>query len=165
MKIDINNKTTKIKLLILDVDGVLTDGSVYVDRNGNEMLKFSRIDGRGIYLLKEKGLKTAVITSEDSEIVKARMKKLRIDEIYVNIEDKIKVYNEIKKKQSLEDKNICFLADDTQDLEVLKLVGLSCCPLNAQKIVKEHSIYKSPFKGGKGFVRDVCNLIIENLQE
>jgi len=163
--VNFKNIIKELKLVILDVDGVFTDGSVYVDSNGNEMLKFSRIDGRGISLLREKGLKTAIITSEDSEIVKVRMKKLKIEEIYVNIRDKIKVYEELKKKYSLEDKNICFLADDTQDLEVLKLVGLSCCPLNAQKIIKDHSIYKSSFKGGKGFVRDVCNLIIENLSK
>ena len=81
-----------LKLVIFDVDGVFTDGSVYVDINCNEMLKFSRIDGRGIYLLRQTGLKTAVITSEDSEIVKARMKKLKIDEIFVNIKDKLKLY-------------------------------------------------------------------------
>ena len=69
--------------------------------------------------------------------------------------------SKLKEKYSLEDKNISFLGDDTQDVEILKKVGLSCCPKNAQKAIKEISLYRSPFKGGKGFVRDVCNLILD----
>ncbi len=160
---DLKKIIKELKLIIFDVDGVFTDGSVFLSENGKEMLKFSRIDGRGISLIRQKDFKTAVITSEDSEIVKLRMNKLKIDNIFVGIKDKMNIYNELKSKYSLNDNNICFLGDDTQDLEILKIVGFSCCPSNAQRIVKEHSIYKSSFKGGEGFVRDVCNLILENL--
>ena len=153
----------KLKLIIFDIDGVFTDGSIYLDENDNETLKFSRIDGKGIELLRKNYYKLAVITSENSEIVKLRMEKLKITDIFIGIKDKIKIYNNLKEKYQLEDSNICFLGDDIQDLGILKKVGLSCCPLNAQQIVKENSIYKSPFKGGDGFVRDVCNIILENL--
>ena len=152
-----------LKLIIFDVDGVFTDGSVYLDNKNNESLRFSRIDGKGIELLLEKGFDLAVITSENSEIVKSRMEKLKIRDIFIDIKDKIKIYNELKEKYKLEDKNICFLGDDIQDLNILKIVGFSCCPINAQRVVKENSIYNSPLKGGEGFVRDVCNLILENL--
>ncbi len=152
-----------LKLIIFDVDGVFTDGSIYLDNKNNEFLRFSRIDGKGIELLHKKGLDLAVITSENSEIVKSRMKKLKIRDIFIDIKDKMKKYNELKEKYKLEDKNICFLGDDIQDLDILKIVGFSCCPINAQRVVKENSIYNSPFKGGEGFVRDVSNLILENL--
>ena len=152
----------KLKLVIFDVDGVFTDGSVYLSEDGKEMMKFSRIDGRGIRLLRQQGLKTAVITSEETNIVKFRMEKLEIDEIYMGISNKIKIYNILKEKYNLTNENICYLGDDTNDLEILKVVGLSCCPKNAQNIVKSISEYVSDYKGGKGFVRDVCNLIIEN---
>lgn len=161
-KLDLKNIVKELKLIIFDVDGVFTDGSVYLDEKGNEMLKFSRIDGRGISLIRKRELKMAVISSEDSNIVKIRMRKLNIDEVFIGIDNKLEIYKKLKEKYRLEDKNICFLGDDTQDLDVLKRVGLSCCPINAQKEVKEICLYKSPFKGGEGFVRDVCNLILEN---
>jgi len=155
----------KLNLVIFDVDGVFTNGSIYLSEDGKEMMKFSRIDGRGIRLLREQGFKTAVITSEETPIVKFRMEKLKIDEIYMGILNKITIYNQLKKKYNLDDENICYLGDDTNDLEILKIVGLSCCPKNAQNIVKKISKYISDYKGGEGFVRDVCNLIIENYQD
>lgn len=154
--------TKELKLIIFDVDGVFTDGSFYLDEKGKEMLKFSRIDGKGVELLRKEGFKTAVISSEDSVISKIRMKKLKIDNIFIGVQDKKKVYDELKEIYRLDDKNICYLGDDIQDLEILTVVGFSCCPKNAQKIIKENSHYKSPFNGGEGFVRDVCNLILDN---
>ncbi len=154
----------KLTLVIFDIDGVFTNGSIYLNEDGGEMMKFSRIDGRGIRLLKKQGFKTVVITSEETSIVKFRMEKLKIDEIYMGIHSKIMIYNQLKNKFKLTDENICYLGDDTNDLEIMKIVGLPCCPKNAQEIVKQNSKYISNFKGGKGFVRDVCNLIIENVQ-
>lgn len=161
--LDLRKIVKSLRLIIFDVDGVFTDGSVYLDENGKETLKFSRIDGKGIELLMNKGFVTAVITSEDSEIVRKRMKKLKIPDIYTNIKDKMTPYNNLKKKYSIADKNICFLGDDIQDLEIIKKVGFSCCPVNAQKIIKENVHYVSALKGGEGFIRDISNLIIENL--
>lgn len=161
--VDLKKIVKELKLIIFDIDGVFTDGSIYLDENNNETLKFSRIDGKGIELLRKNQFRLAVITSENSEIVKMRMEKLKIEDIFIGIKNKIKIYCELKEKYELEDKNICFLGDDIQDLEILKKVGLSCCPQNAQQIIKEISLYKSPFKGGDGFVRDVCNLILRNL--
>ncbi len=163
--VNLKNIIQKLKLVIFDVDGVFTNGAVYLSQDGVESMKFSRIDGRGIRLLREKGLKTAVITSEDTPIVDNRMTKLRIDDIFIGIDNKITIYNELKKKYNLEDENICYLGDDTNDLAILRIVGLSCCPKNAQNIVKQNSKYLSEYKGGKGFVRDVCNLIIESFQD
>lgn len=157
--------TTLLKLIIFDVDGVFTDGSVYLDEEGKESLKFSRIDGKGIELLIKSGFKTTVITSEDSQIVRSRMKKLKIHEIFTNIKDKLKIYELLKKKFSLIDENICFLGDDIQDLHIMKKVGFSCCPANAQNVIKDISHYISPLKGGEGFIRDVSNIILESLSD
>ena len=163
--VNLKEMIQKLKLVIFDVDGVFTDGSVYVNEDGKELMKFSRIDGRGIRLLRQQGLKTAVITSEETSIVKFRMEKLEIDDIYMGISNKIKIYNKLKEKYNLADESICYLGDDTNDLEILKIVGLSCCPKNAQNIVKSTSEYVSDYEGGNGFIRDVCNLIIQKLKE
>mgnify|MGYP001040110961 CR=1 FL=1 len=155
------DKTDKIRLVIFDVDGVFTDGSVYLDEKGKEMLRFSRVDGKGIELLRKNGIKTAVISSEYSEIVKKRMEKLMIDQVYFGIKDKVKVYEKLKNKYLLNDEVICFCGDDIQDLEVIKMAGFSCCPQNAQEEIKKACDYISERFGGNGFVRDVCNMMVE----
>lgn len=160
-KIDLSDKINKIKLLIFDVDGVFTDGSVYLNEDGQQTLKFSRIDGKGIALVRNQGIRTAVITSENSQIVQQRMNKLNIKDVYIGIQDKIRIYEALKEKYSLIDEEICFCGDDVQDLEVIQNVGLSCCPSNAQEIIKKSCDYKSNFSGGMGFVRDICNLICD----
>ena len=153
-------KVKNISLIIFDVDGVFTDGKVYLNKKGEEMLKFSRIDGKGIELIKGRGIRTAIITSEDSEIVRKRMEKLRIDDIYIGIKDKLEIYDKLKNIYNLKDENICFCGDDLQDLNLIKQAGFSACPKNAQEEIKRYSIYISEFFGGDGFVRDVCNIIL-----
>jgi len=155
-KIDVSN----VKMVIFDVDGVFTDGSVYLDKDGKENLRFSRIDGKGIELLRNAGFIVSVISSEDSDIVRKRMEKLKIKEIYLGIRNKLKIYKNLKNKYDLYDKNVAFCGDDVQDIPVLEKVGLRCCPLNAQEEVKKICHFKSDLKGGEGFVRDVANLIL-----
>ena len=155
-----DHKIKNIKMVIFDVDGVFTDGSVYVNENGNEMLKFSRIDGKGIELLKENSFIIAVISSEKSSIIEKRMLKLGINELYLGVIEKDEIYEELKNKHSLRDINICFCGDDIQDLELIKKAGFSCCPKNAQRSIKSTVDYESNLSGGKGFVREICNLLV-----
>jgi len=155
----IKNKEN-IKFVIMDVDGVLTDGSVYVNNKGNEILKFSRIDGKGIELLQENNILTGVISQEDASAVKHRMKKLKIDFISLGIKNKIDIYTKWKKDLNLEDNQICVCGDDISDLLILKQAGFSCAPENAISEVKSNVDYVSKFKGGEGFIRDVCNIIL-----
>jgi len=157
----LKEKIKPIKMVIFDVDGVFTDGSVYLDKAGRENLKFSRIDGKGIEILKKQNIKTAIITAENSEIVKLRMEKLKIDDIFIGERDKIKIFGFLKDKYSFEDKNICFAGDDLQDLEPIKTAGLSVCPANAQQDIKNNCDYISALTGGQNFVREICNIIIE----
>ena len=144
----------------MDIDGVFTDGSVYVDSHGNEMLKFSRIDGKGIELIRGKKILTGVISQEDSDSSRSRMKKLQIDYIALGIKNKLTIYDEWKKDLNLEDANICVCGDDVSDLQILKHAGFSCAPVNAIDEVKSVVDYISNYKGGEGFIRDICNIIL-----
>jgi len=152
---DISN----LKLIIFDIDGVFTDGSVYLNKNGDELLKFSRLDGKGIELLFKEGFNIAIISTEDSEITKKRMGKLNITDYYLGVKNKLEIYNKLKKKYNVSDTEVCFCGDDVSDLEVLKKVGFSCCPCNAQPGVKRVCKYNSSYEGGRGFVRDISNII------
>ncbi|MDG6219646.1 MAG: HAD hydrolase family protein, partial [Candidatus Thermoplasmatota archaeon] len=101
------------------------------------------------------------ISAEESEIVRKRMEKLQIKEIHLGIKDKLYVYNALKEKYNLSDDEICFCGDDIQDISILKKTGFSACPKNAQEKVKETCNYISEKKGGNGFVREICNLIVD----
>ncbi len=149
-----------IKMVIFDVDGVFTDGSVYIDPKGREMIKFSRIDGKGIELVIQEGIHIGVISSEASDAVKFRMNKLNIHEVHLGIKNKLEVYNSIKEKYELSDQEICYCGDDVQDIQILTKCGFSCCPINAQNEVKDICDYISEYEGGNGFVRDICNIIL-----
>ena len=154
----------KVKMAIFDVDGIFTDGSVYVDSTGGELIKFSRIDGKGIELLIEAGIHIGVISSEASDAVKFRMEKLNISEVHLGIKNKLEIYNRIKEKFHLSDHEICYCGDDIQDVPVLKQCGFSCCPKNAQNEVKHICDYVSEYEGGNGFVRDVCIKILDAIK-
>ena len=161
-KLNLSKTAGKIKAIIFDFDGVFTDGLVYLDEEGSETMKFSRLDGKGIELARKAGLITAVISSENSMIALQRIKKLKIDEAFLGEKNKIKSYNRIMKKYKLKDDEICFCGDDVQDMEVMDRSGLSCAPSNAVDEVKKISKYVSSFQGGSGFVRDVCNLLLNS---
>ena len=135
----------QIKLVIFDVDGIFTDGSVYVNEQGKEMLKFSRIDGKGIELLSNAGIKTAVITSEESSIVKLRMKKLNIKYVYTGIKNKEKIYELLKKEFSLIDEELAYCGDDVADLCGIKKAGFTACPQNSVEVVKHECHYVSRY--------------------
>ena len=158
-----SSKLKKIKLIIFDIDGVFTDGSVYLDDEGKEILRFSRIDGKGLELLRKEGIDVAVISSEDSKSVQSRMKKLNFPDnsIFLGVKNKIKIYEDLKIKKPITDEEIAFLGDDVQDIEIMKNCGFSASPINAQEKVKIISDYISPLKGGEGFIRDVINKLLE----
>ena len=146
-------------MVLFDVDGIFTDGCVYLDKNGDEMLKFSRIDGKGIELIRNRFI-IGVISSEDSEVIRNRMKKLQLNEIMVGVKNKLECYTKLKEKYNLTDEEILYAGDDVQDIEILKKCGVSCCPYNAIDGVKNICDIISKYKGGEGFVRDICELLI-----
>lgn len=153
-------KKRNIKFLIMDVDGVLTDGSIYVDHKGNESIRFSRIDGKGLELLRNSGVRLGVISQENVPAVLHRLRKLKIDIFSLGEKEKTRVYEKWKLEYKLKDAEICVCGDDLNDLPLLKRAGLSCAPVNALPAVKSNADFVSALKGGEGFVREVCEMLI-----
>jgi 3-deoxy-D-manno-octulosonate 8-phosphate phosphatase (KDO 8-P phosphatase) len=151
-----------IKLLLLDVDGVMTDGGLYFSNSGDEFKRFNSQDGYGITKLQRAGIKVGIITGRLSKIVKRRAKELEITEVYQNFKNKIDAYKSIKNKFDLTDANIAYIGDDEFDLAVLKCVGFSAAPADAVPVVKKQVHYVCVRSGGNGAVREVIDLILKN---
>jgi len=151
-----------IKLLLLDVDGVMTDGGIYYSNAGDEMKKFNVQDGYGIAKLQRAGLTVGIITGRASTIVKRRAEELGIQEVYQNFENKLDAYETIKKKFHYIDANIAYIGDDEFDLPVLKCAGFSAAPADAVSLVRKHVQYVCLRGGGHGAVREVIDLILKN---
>lgn len=149
-----------IKLLAMDVDGVLTDGGMYYSEDNNELKKFCTRDGKGIELIRNAGIKTAILTQEETEIVKRRAKKLKIDYLYQNVHNKKEIIKEIATKEKLLLDQVAYIGDDLNDLETLKAVGFSATPSDGTMENKKVVDYICKKKGGEGCVREICELII-----
>ena len=150
----------EIKLLALDVDGVLTDGSIYIDANGNESKKFYVHDGYGIVSIREKyGIETVIISGRSSEALLYRLKELNITKFWVGQTDKLAAINIILQEGSIASHQILFVGDDIPDLDVIENVGLFVAVSNAHKMVKNKAHYITQKAGGQGAVREVCDLI------
>jgi len=153
-----------IKLFLSDVDGTLTDGGMYYDGCGNELKKFHTHDGKGFELLKRKGIKVGIITSEDTPIVSERAKKLKVDYLYQGIEHKgkLEVAKKICKKESIELQEVAYIGDDINCQELLENVGLAACPNNSQADIKHIlNILQLSRNGGDGAVREFVNIILD----
>lgn len=137
MKI-LKHKAQKIKWFIMDVDGVLTDGKIIYDNMGNELKNFSVKDGLGIALLHRAGIKTAIITGRNSDIVIKRAKELKISEIAQNADNKLKIYKSLKDKYRFKDEEALYIGDDYNDLPVLRKVGFPATVPSAPDLVKRN---------------------------
>jgi 3-deoxy-D-manno-octulosonate 8-phosphate phosphatase (KDO 8-P phosphatase) len=153
-------RATHIRLLVLDVDGVLTDGRLYYDQAGNEMKAFSTRDGFGIKALQRFDIGVAIITGRSSTIVQRRAEELGISLVYQGCIKKIDAFNHMLQKTGLEEKQVCFAGDDWIDIPVLERVGLAVTVADADPLVQSrvHWITENP--GGKGAVREICHLIL-----
>jgi 3-deoxy-D-manno-octulosonate 8-phosphate phosphatase (KDO 8-P phosphatase) len=150
-----------IALLLLDVDGVLTDGGIYYTESGEEMKRFDTQDGYGIVRLQKAGVAIAILTGRYSRLVERRAQELGISEIYQNVENKGEAYAAIKTRLGLKDHQIAYIGDDEPDLPVLKQVGFSAAPANAAGVVQKAAEYVCRRKGGEGAVREVIDLILK----
>lgn len=155
-------KALKIKLLLTDVDGVLTDTGVYYSAKGEEMKRYSIRDGMGVERLRNIDVETGIITGEDTDIVKSRAVKLKIQELHLGVREKEKKVNEICERKNLSKDEIAYIGDDTNDIEVMKIAGLTACPKDATKFAKEYADIIVENKGGYGAFRDFAELIIES---
>jgi YrbI family 3-deoxy-D-manno-octulosonate 8-phosphate phosphatase len=147
-------------MLLMDVDGVLTDGGMYYTESGDELKKFNTRDGHGITLLHAAGVKTALVTRERTAIVTRRAAKLGISEVQQGVMDKLPVVKAILEKHGITGDAACYVGDDLGDLEVMKFVGVSVAVADALPGIKRIARYVTKQRGGEGAVREVCDLIL-----
>ncbi len=152
----------RIKMFIMDVDGTLTDGKIYIGEKGELFKTFNVKDGLGIKLLLDASIVPVMITGRQSKILTIRAHELGVKEVYQNVNNKIKVYTYLKEKYSLEDYEIAFVGDDLNDLNLMKIVGLKLTVANAIQELIEISDYTSHLDGGNGAVRDIINKLLLN---
>jgi 3-deoxy-D-manno-octulosonate 8-phosphate phosphatase (KDO 8-P phosphatase) len=162
MEIKMDKDLTKIKLLICDVDGILTDGQIIKYNSGEESKSFNVLDGVGFVMLRllNLGIKTAWITGRESATTESRAEELQIDDVYNGVIRKIESYDELKKKYNLQDDEICFVGDDIIDIPILEKVGFAVSVPNAPDYVANCAHYVTKTPGGKGAVREVIDMLI-----
>ena len=161
MRLELKEKINKIKLLLLDVDGVLTDESIIYGPFQDEIKIFNVKDGLGIELAQAAGLTIGIITSRHSDALKKRAKELGIDVVYQGQKDKLEIYQQIKKDLSISNEQIAFVGDDLPDLKILKIVGFSVAVANACEKVKNTADFITKKSGGQGAVREVVEKILK----
>ncbi len=151
----------KIKMLVFDVDGVMTDGSITYDEDGKEYKTFNAKDGHGIVRMNKSGFITAIITARNNGTVAHRAKNLNFTELYQGYKYKLPALEELMQKYNLTYDNVSYMGDDLPDICILEKVGLACCPGDAVKEVQDICNFKSQYNGGKGAVRELCDFILE----
>lgn len=157
----VREKAKKLKLLILDVDGVLTDGRLFFDNQGNEYKCFHARDGHGIKLLRQTGVEVAVISGRKSNSVALRMQSLGIEHVYQGFENKIAAFDEIIEKTGIMPEQIAHVGDDLLDLPIMSRVGLGIAVNDANFAVKQRAHWCTDLSGGLGAVREVCDFIMQ----
>ena len=163
MKLPLN--CSRVKLLALDVDGILTDGGLYYTESGEVCKKFNVKDGKGIKLLMQSGVEVAIISANDSAATLHRAKKLGIANCFTGVEDKLEVLETLCHKLNISLSQVAYMGDDLNDLPVLKVVGL---PLTVADAIPENqatAAYVTKLSGGQGAVREVCNLLLNSRVE
>jgi 3-deoxy-D-manno-octulosonate 8-phosphate phosphatase (KDO 8-P phosphatase) len=157
----IRERAARIRLVILDVDGVLTDGSLYLGDDGQEFKAFNARDGHGMVLLQETGVRLAVISGRSSNLVRIRMANLGVAHVYQGYRDKAPAYDELKQILELPDDACAYVGDDVIDLPVMRRVGLAIAVGDAHPLVRQHAHWCTGAPGGRGAVREVCELIMD----
>jgi 3-deoxy-D-manno-octulosonate 8-phosphate phosphatase (KDO 8-P phosphatase) len=158
---DIFEKAKNIELVIFDIDGVMTDGSLFMGDNGEEYKAFNSQDGHGMRMLQEGGVRAAVITGRSSQVVKHRMKDLGVSLIYQGYRDKRPAFESLLQAVALKPDQVAYVGDDVVDLPIMTQVGLSIAVQDAHPYVKQHAHWITPRNGGRGAVRDVCEMMLE----
>jgi 3-deoxy-D-manno-octulosonate 8-phosphate phosphatase (KDO 8-P phosphatase) len=149
-----------VKILVLDVDGVLTDGSIYINDHGDEMKAFNSRDGHGIKLLQRAGIEAAIITGRVSRALKHRAEELGIRHIYQNAKDKRDAILKLSSDLGIDTREMAYMGDDVVDVPAMVLCAMSFAPSDAMDIVKEKAEYVTKLAGGKGAVREAIEILL-----
>ncbi|HEY5603779.1 MAG TPA: 3-deoxy-manno-octulosonate-8-phosphatase KdsC [Gammaproteobacteria bacterium] len=158
---DAFKKAKNIKLVIFDVDGVLTDGSLFYGDDGQEYKAFNSRDGHGMKMLQETGVRIGVITGRTSEVVLHRMKNLQVQHIYQGRLEKLPAFEELINKLGITPEHTAYVGDDVVDLPIMLRVGLAITVPNAHDLVKQHAHWISSKPAGAGAARDICEMIMK----
>ncbi len=158
---DIMERARQIRLVIFDVDGVLTDGSLFLSDDGQEYKAFNSKDGHGMKMLQASGVEIAIITGRTSRVVELRMESLGIRHVFQGQLDKLPAYERLKKTLGLTDGEIAYVGDDVVDLPIMRRVGLAIAVQDAHPLVRQHAHWQTPARGGRGAAREVCELLME----
>jgi len=155
-------KAKSIRIVIFDVDGVLTDGTLYLTDGGEEIKAFNSRDGHGMKMLKASGVELAIITARESRSVKLRAENLNITLLYQGEKNKLKVFESLVTKLKIDMSSCAYVGDDLIDLPVMTRCGLSICVPSSPILVKKHAHYVTNSEGGQGAVREVCEMIMRS---
>jgi YrbI family 3-deoxy-D-manno-octulosonate 8-phosphate phosphatase len=158
--VTVSDRARKVRLLCVDVDGVLTDAGMYYGPDGEVLKKFNTRDGMGLARLREAGVAVAIISGEDSAIVHARAAKLKIDDVFCGVSNKRVAIDELCTRHGLGLDEVAFIGDDLNDLSALVCVGLACAVSDAAEPVQAIAHYVTQRRGGDGAVREVCEFLI-----
>jgi YrbI family 3-deoxy-D-manno-octulosonate 8-phosphate phosphatase len=149
-----------MRALIMDVDGVLTDGGLYYTENGDELKRFDVRDGQGLVLLRQAGILTAIVTGKRTTLVARRADELGIAEVHQGVTDKGEMVTELLARHGVPAANACYVGDDINDLPALRLVGIAVAVADAVPIVRRTAHYVTRAPGGHGAIREICDLIL-----
>jgi 3-deoxy-D-manno-octulosonate 8-phosphate phosphatase (KDO 8-P phosphatase) len=158
---EIYTKAKAVKLVIFDVDGVLTDGGLFLGDDGQEYKSFHSRDGHGMKMLQHTGVVIGIITGRTSEVVRLRMQSLGVKHIYQGKKEKLPAYLDLRDKLALSDDQVAYVGDDVVDLPIMRRVGLAIAVQDAHPVVVQHAHWQTPHGGGKGAGRDVCEMVME----
>ena len=150
----------EIKMFLTDCDGCLTDGGMYYSEHGDEQKKFNTRDGMGFALLRNKGIVTGIVTSENVDLNRRRAQKLKLDVLEAGCKDKVAAVKTLCEKYNVSLENVAYIGDDINDLDVVKMVGYGCCPADAMPQVRDAARYVTKAKGGEGVIREVVEKIL-----
>lgn len=155
----------KIKVVLSDVDGVLTDGGLYYDENGMVLKKFNVKDGMGVVRLRNAGYKTGIISTDNSQIIKTRAEKLSMEFVITGCWEKNKAVMQLCNNENISLENVAFIGDDVNDIELIKIVGFSACPADAMPEVKKIVDYVCTNKGGEAAFREFAEIILKSKEQ
>jgi len=161
IKPDIFEQAQKVKLFVCDVDGVFSDGRIYLGNDGEELKAFHTKDGFGLKAIMQQGIEVAIITGRESNIVKNRMSALGIKHIFQGKDDKLTVYQSLLSQLNLKPEQTAYIGDDVVDLPVMKIAGLGIAVNDAHPVVLQKADLVTTVKGGFGAVREICDLFLQ----
>ncbi len=157
---DVLEKAAAVRLVVFDVDGVLTDGSLFLGDDGQEYKAFHSRDGHGMKMLQASGVEIAVITGRTSQVVVHRMDNLGVRHVYQGQLDKLPAFEDLLQKLAIPAEQVAYVGDDVVDLPTMRRAGLAVAVQDAHPLVKQHAHWCTPSKGGRGAARDLCELIM-----